>query len=105
MRSASYWAQPRSCSRGWRKSSSMTDAPLKILAVFGTRPDTIKMAPVVAALRDARPAIDASVCVSAQHRQMLDSLLDFFEISPDYDLDIMQDGQTLTYITTRVLEG
>jgi len=75
------------------------------MAVFGTRPDTIKMAPVVAALRAASPAIAPIVCVSAQHRQMLDALLAFFEIVPDYDLDIMQDGQTLTYITTRVLEG
>ncbi|MBV8583862.1 MAG: UDP-N-acetylglucosamine 2-epimerase (non-hydrolyzing), partial [Candidatus Eremiobacteraeota bacterium] len=79
--------------------------PLRVMAVFGTRPDTIKMAPVVAALRHARPVIDPIVCVSAQHRQMLDALLNFFEIVPDYDLDIMQEGQSLTYITTRVLEG
>lgn len=79
--------------------------PLRVMAVFGTRPDTIKMAPVVAALRHARPAIEPIVCVSAQHRQMLDALLNFFEIVPDYDLDIMQEGQSLTYITTRVLEG
>jgi UDP-N-acetylglucosamine 2-epimerase (non-hydrolysing) len=75
------------------------------MAVFGTRPDTIKMAPVVAALRAARPEIHPIVCVSAQHRQMLDTLLEFFEIVPDYDLDIMQEGQSLTQITTRVLEG
>lgn len=79
--------------------------PLRVMAVFGTRPDTIKMAPVVAALRAASPAIAPLVCVSAQHRQMLDALLTFFEIVPDYDLDVMQEGQTLTQITTRVLEG
>ncbi|HTX04047.1 MAG TPA: UDP-N-acetylglucosamine 2-epimerase (non-hydrolyzing) [Candidatus Acidoferrales bacterium] len=79
--------------------------PLRVMAVFGTRPDTIKMAPVVAALRAASPAIAPLVCVSAQHRQMLDALLAFFEIVPDFDLDIMQEGQSLTQITTRVLEG
>ncbi len=75
------------------------------MSVFGTRPDTIKMAPVVAALRAAGPAIAPLVCVSAQHRQMLDTLLTFFEIVPDYDLDIMHEHQSLTDITTRVLEG
>ena len=77
---------------------------LRVLSVFGTRPDTIKMAPVVHALH-ADPAIDDLVCVTAQHRQMLDELLQFFEIVPDYDLDIMTDDQTLTQITTRVLTG
>lgn len=79
-------------------------SPLRVMSVFGTRPDTIKMAPVVAALA-ALPSIEAMVCVSAQHRQMLDALLEFFEIEPDYDLDIMQEGQSLTEITTRVLTG
>ena len=79
--------------------------PLRVMAVFGTRPDTIKMAPVVAALRAAGPAIVPLVCVTAQHRQMLDALLTFFEIVPEYDLDIMQEAQSLTQITTRVLEG
>jgi UDP-N-acetylglucosamine 2-epimerase len=75
---------------------------LKVMTVFGTRPDTIKMAPVVRAL--ARHAqIDATVCVSAQHRQMLDDLLAMFAIEPDYDLDVMSEDQTLTEITTRVL--
>ena len=74
------------------------------MTVFGTRPDTIKMAPVVHALR-AEEAIDDIVCVTAQHRQMLDDLLDLFEIEPQYDLDIMTENQTLTQITTRVLEG
>ncbi|MGZ3498255.1 MAG: non-hydrolyzing UDP-N-acetylglucosamine 2-epimerase [Vulcanimicrobiaceae bacterium] len=72
------------------------------MAVFGTRPDTIKMAPVVHALQ-ANPKIDAIVCVTAQHRQMLDDLLELFRIEPDYDLNIMTADQTLTQITTRVI--
>jgi UDP-N-acetylglucosamine 2-epimerase (non-hydrolysing) len=77
---------------------------LRVMTVFGTRPDTIKMAPVVHALRAAGPAVVPIVCVSAQHREMLDDLLALFEIVPDYDLDIMTPHQTLTQITTRVLE-
>ncbi|MBV8373809.1 MAG: UDP-N-acetylglucosamine 2-epimerase (non-hydrolyzing) [Candidatus Eremiobacteraeota bacterium] len=74
------------------------------MTVFGTRPDTIKMAPVVHALA-AEPRIDDVVCVTGQHREMLDDLLALFEIDPDYDLDIMTEDQTLTEITTRVLIG
>ncbi len=79
--------------------------PLRIMTVFGTRPDTIKMAPVVEALRATRPAIHPIVCVTAQHRGMLDDLLGLFGIEPDFDLDIMRPQQSLTQITTRVLEG
>ena len=79
--------------------------PLKVMTVFGTRPDTIKMAPVVRALARARPAIEPVVCVTAQHRQMLDDLLTLFGIVPDFDLDVMRHDQTITQITTRVLEG
>jgi UDP-N-acetylglucosamine 2-epimerase (non-hydrolysing) len=79
--------------------------PLRVMTVFGTRPDTIKMAPVVHALRAAAPAVESIVCVTAQHRQMLDDLLQLFEIVPDYDLNIMTPDQTLTQITTRVLTG
>src|SRR5579863_616435 len=75
---------------------------LRVMSVFGTRPDTIKMAPLVAALR-ARPEIEHLVCVTAQHRKMLDDLLHLFDIAPDYDLDVMTDDQSLTEITTRVL--
>ncbi|MEO6990967.1 MAG: UDP-N-acetylglucosamine 2-epimerase (non-hydrolyzing) [Candidatus Baltobacteraceae bacterium] len=74
------------------------------MTVFGTRPDTIKMAPVVHALRAARPAIAPIVCVTAQHRKMLDDLLALFGIASDYDLDVMTSQQSLTQITTRVLE-
>lgn len=82
----------------------MNSKKLRVMTVFGTRPDTIKMAPVVHAL-DAHPSIESIVCVSAQHRQMLDDLLDLFKIAPHYDLDIMTKDQTLTEITTRVLVG
>ncbi|MBV8479380.1 MAG: UDP-N-acetylglucosamine 2-epimerase (non-hydrolyzing) [Actinobacteria bacterium] len=75
------------------------------MSVFGTRPDTIKMAPVVATLAATAPAIESLVCVTAQHREMLDELLAIFSIVPDFDLNVMQEGQTLTEITTRVLAG
>lgn len=74
------------------------------MSVFGTRPDTIKMAPVVAALR-ASSDVDDAVCVTAQHRKMLDDLLTLFSITPDYDLDVMTDDQTLTEVTSRVVTG
>ena len=74
------------------------------MSVFGTRPDTIKMAPVVHALQK-HSQIESIVCVTAQHRQMLDDLLELFEIRPHFDLDIMTPDQTLTDITTRVLIG
>ncbi|MHB8147538.1 MAG: non-hydrolyzing UDP-N-acetylglucosamine 2-epimerase [Vulcanimicrobiaceae bacterium] len=77
---------------------------MRVMTVFGTRPDTIKMAPVVHALQ-AHGDIESIVCVTAQHRQMLDDLLELFEIVPQYDLDIMTPDQTLTQITTRVLAG
>ncbi|WP_419533016.1 non-hydrolyzing UDP-N-acetylglucosamine 2-epimerase [Endozoicomonas sp.] len=77
---------------------------MKVLIVFGTRPEAIKMAPLVQALLE-HPAIDAKVCVTAQHREMLDQVLSLFKISPDYDLNIMKSGQTLTDITTLILKG
>ncbi len=77
---------------------------IKVLTVFGTRPEAIKMAPVVRALAKAED-IDARVCVTAQHRQMLDQVLELFEIVPDYDLDLMKPGQDLTDVTANVLGG
>lgn len=77
---------------------------MKVLTVFGTRPEAIKMAPVVKALA-AADGIDARVCVTAQHREMLDQVLSLFKIVPDYDLDIMKAGQSLSEITSRVLSG
>jgi len=76
----------------------------KILTVFGTRPEAIKMAPLVHAL-EADDRFDAKVCVTAQHREMLDQVLELFEIEPDYDLDIMKAGQTLNDVTTSILVG
>ena len=77
---------------------------IKVMTVFGTRPETIKMAPVVKELK-RREEIETIVCVTAQHRQMLDQVLDIFGITPDYDLNIMKAGQTLSDITARVLKG
>lgn len=74
----------------------------KVMVVFGTRPEAIKMAPVVHALQ-AHPDLDPIVTVTAQHRQMLDQVLEIFGITPDYDLDIMQPGQTLSGITSQIL--
>lgn len=76
----------------------------KILIVFGTRPEAIKMSPVVIALR-AKSELDVRVCVTAQHRHMLDQVLKLFSIRPEFDLDLMRSGQDLTDITARVLTG
>ncbi|STR65704.1 UDP-N-acetylglucosamine 2-epimerase [Klebsiella michiganensis] len=77
---------------------------MKVLTVFGTRPEAIKMAPLVHALAKD-PHFEAKVCVTAQHREMLDQVLKLFSIVPEYDLNIMQPGQGLTEITCRILEG
>jgi len=77
----------------------------KILSVFGTRPEAIKMAPVVKALAAYPSHFDSRICVTAQHREMLDQVLDLFEIVPAYDLDIMKPGQSLTDVTSNVLQG
>ncbi len=74
----------------------------KIICVFGTRPEAIKMAPMILALQK-HPAVEVKICVTAQHRSMLDSVLDLFAIVPDYDLNIMANNQSLTHITTSVL--
>lgn len=77
---------------------------IKVMIVFGTRPEAIKMAPLVKEL-ESRKEIESIVCVTAQHRQMLDQVLDTFNINPDYDLNIMKQGQTLVDITTRALQS
>ncbi len=77
---------------------------VKVMSVFGTRPEAIKMAPLVIEL-EKNPNIESIVCVTAQHRQMLDQVLEIFNIKPDYDLNIMKERQTLVGITARVLEG
>ena len=78
---------------------------IKVMTVFGTRPEAIKMAPVVLELQKHADRIQTIVAVTAQHRQMLDQVLDLFQITPDYDLDIMSQGQTLYDITTKSLMG
>jgi len=77
---------------------------MKIMTVFGTRPEAIKMAPLVCAL-EREPGIESVLCVTAQHRSMLDQVLELFGLTPKYDLDIMQPGQTISMITSRVLAG
>ncbi|WP_312759225.1 non-hydrolyzing UDP-N-acetylglucosamine 2-epimerase [Pantoea brenneri] len=77
---------------------------MKVLTVFGTRPEAIKMAPLVQALAQD-PAFDSRLCVTAQHREMLDQVLRLFQLQPDYDLNIMRPEQGLTEITCRILEG
>ena len=77
---------------------------IKVMSIFGTRPEAIKMAPLVKEL-ESREEIESIVCVTAQHREMLDQVLDTFDIKPNYDLDIMKQGQTLGDITNRVLNG
>ena len=77
---------------------------IKVMTVFGTRPEAIKMAPLVKEL-NSRTEIECKVCVTAQHRQMLDQVLTIFNIKPDYDLNIMKQGQTLSDITSKALKG
>ena len=77
---------------------------IKVMSIFGTRPEAIKMAPLVKEL-ESRDEIESIVCVTAQHRQMLDQVLETFEITPDYDMNIMKQGQTLSSITTDVVNG
>lgn len=82
------------------------DSPnnMKVLTVFGTRPEAIKMAPLVKLLNKT-PGVEAKLCVTGQHREMLDQVLKLFEIEPDYDLNIMQKGQDLYDISSRILTG
>ncbi len=77
---------------------------IRVMTIFGTRPEAIKMAPLVQELQN-RPGITSICCVTAQHRQMLDSVLDIFHLKPDYDLNIMEPRQTLSTITTKCLLG
>jgi UDP-N-acetylglucosamine 2-epimerase (non-hydrolysing) len=83
------------------KPSSSSEPGKRVLVVFGTRPEAIKLSPLIAALRSAR--LETTVCVTGQHRHMLDQVLPLFNIVPDYDLNLMQAGQTLSELTTRLL--
>jgi UDP-N-acetylglucosamine 2-epimerase (non-hydrolysing) len=78
---------------------------IKVMTIFGTRPEAIKMAPLVHELNKYNTEIESVVTVTAQHRQMLDQVLEVFNIQPDYDLNIMKDRQTLVEVTARALEG
>ena len=77
----------------------------KILIIFGTRPEAIKMAPLVKEFQKNSEVFDTKVCVTAQHREMLDQVLEFFEITPDYDLNLMKPGQNLYRITATIIES
>ena len=77
---------------------------IKVFTVFGTRPEAIKMAPLIYELK-SRPSIDCKVCVTAQHREMLDMVMNLFDLKPDFDLNIMTERQTLAGITTKALTG
>ena len=82
----------------------MPNRNIKVLSVFGTRPEATKMVPLILAMHDD-PGIDSYVCVTAQHRELLDQVLTPFGIKPDHDLNIMTIGQSLTDVTNRVLTG
>ncbi|WP_026581954.1 non-hydrolyzing UDP-N-acetylglucosamine 2-epimerase [Bacillus sp. J33] len=81
------------------------DRKIKVMTIFGTRPEAIKMAPLVLELEKYPDQIDSIVTVTAQHRQMLDQVLDVFNVEPNFDLNIMKERQTLTGVTVRALEG
>lgn len=78
---------------------------IKVLVIFGTRPEAVKMAPIVKVLKKNQDNFVSKICVTAQHRDMLDQVLRIFDIEPDYDLNIFESGQTLTQITCRALRG
>src|SRR4029453_800416 len=77
---------------------------MKVLFVFGTRPEAIKLCPVITHMR-ARPEFDVRVCATAQHRELLDQVLEVFDVQPHYDLEAMSPGQTLFQSTSRILMG
>ncbi|MBJ9993001.1 non-hydrolyzing UDP-N-acetylglucosamine 2-epimerase [Paenibacillus sp. S28] len=78
---------------------------IKVMTIFGVRPEAIKMAPLILELQKHPEHIESVVCVTAQHRQMLDQVLEVFKITPDFDLDVMKENQTLNEVTIRVLQG
>jgi UDP-N-acetylglucosamine 2-epimerase (non-hydrolysing) len=77
----------------------------RVLLIFGTRPEAIKLCPVIRSLREHPTRFDVRVCVTAQHREMLDQVLEAFDVKPDHDLDLMLPGQTLFQSTSRILAG
>lgn len=89
----------------WEESKITMDKKIKVMTVFGTRPEAIKMAPLVLELKKHEKDIETIVTVTAQHREMLDQVLEVFDITPDYDLNIMKSRQSLKDVTIRALEG
>ena len=85
-----------------RQAARSPDGNKRVLLIFGTRPEAIKMAPVLHALRD-QPHLETRVCVTAQHREMLDQVLELFDIDPDYDLNVMVPDQKLSGIASDVI--
>ena len=77
----------------------------KVMVVFGTRPEAIKMCPLVKELKNRKDKFETIVCVTGQHRQMLDQVLEAFDVVPDYDLSVMKERQTLFDVTTNILNG
>ncbi|WP_372632835.1 non-hydrolyzing UDP-N-acetylglucosamine 2-epimerase [Cohnella sp.] len=88
-----------------REGEKRVGNKIKVMTIFGVRPEAIKMAPLILELEKYPEQIESVVCVTAQHRQMLDQVLEVFGIEPDYDLDVMQASQTLNDVTIRVLQG
>src|SRR4051812_37212885 len=88
--------------RPWRNIVDATMA-LKVFCVFGTRPEAIKMAPVILEMQRRTSAFEPVVCVTGQHREMLDQVLDTFGITPNHDLAVMTENQTLAELTSRIL--
>lgn len=83
--------------------SYTTRKPIKVMPIFGTRPEAIKVAPVIQALQRRPEAFEVTICVTAQHRDLLDQVLSLFRIKPDFDLEIMQEKQSLSYLTAAIL--
>src|SRR3954469_8078866 len=88
-----------------REGVTKVNRPIKVMTIFGTRPEAIKMAPLVLELNKHPEYFESIVTVTAQHRQMLDQVLSIFKVTPDHDLNIMKERQTLIDVTTRGLEG
>ena len=85
--------------------NAIRNRPIRVMPVFGTRPEAIKLAPVIRELQGRPGEFETIVVVTAQHRDMLDQVLKVFEIEPDHDLDIMEHGQKLAQVTSRALNG
>jgi UDP-N-acetylglucosamine 2-epimerase (non-hydrolysing) len=88
-----------------RQAANNPMSRIKVLSLVGTRPEAVKMAPVIEELERRSDRIESVVCVTAQHREMLDQVLELFEIAPDYDLDVMSKNQTPSQVAAAVMSG